>query len=410
MNDASMVRQPRFFVSADWSKDTRKRSVYVADLSKCLIYREARPDWALGSLMALATQLAQSGSVLVGVDVVLGVPRSYWKLLQTEDRYDQPGNFVDWLGRLSEHDRFFDPANTVRSHDRWRVDRPWFHVPKGKGALTAFKKRADDGFLRLIDRSTGAKPLFAVSGIPGTVGSGTRDFWRELAPSLSTNRKFGVWPFEGELAELLCTNRIALAETYPGLAYAAALAEELPTGRIAVSKTKHRPRNDACDLLANAKWVATYGVEFDDIDSARTDEDDFDALMTAAAVLRCALEHTPLATPDWICHVAEGAMLLAGPVDPTRRSRTISRSDKAAQAKFQLSPAAVPRKELRPPEPRKVTHRCPIPGCSKVFSNSRGGWDAHVASRRKHPDWFPDIENPQLRKELFRRDFGYWFR
>ena len=68
MNYPRMESQPRFFVSADWSKDPRKRSVYVADLSKRLIYRETRPDWALGSLMALAGQLSEQGSVLVGVD------------------------------------------------------------------------------------------------------------------------------------------------------------------------------------------------------------------------------------------------------------------------------------------------------------------------------------------------------
>lgn len=207
-----------------------------------------------------------------------------------------------------------------------------------------------------------------------------------------------------------------LAETYPGLAYAAALAEQLPTGRFVVAKTKQQPRSDACNLLANARWVTTYGVELGDLDSARRDEDDFDALFTAAAVLRCAVEHTPLATPDWIQHVAEGAMLLAGPVDPARRSRAVSKSNHAAQAKLQLPPAAVPRKELRAPGARQrtpgdnVTYRCPIPGCSKVFSDSRGGWDAHVASHQRHPEWFPDIKNPQLRKELFRRDFGYWFR
>ncbi|MDE2851454.1 MAG: hypothetical protein OXP74_12690 [Acidobacteriota bacterium] len=407
---------PRFFVSADWSKEPGKRAVYVADLGERRIFREARPDWRFDSLMDLAEELSAEGSVVVGVDVVLGVPRSYWKLVLADSRYGHPTNFVDWLGRLGGNQEFFNPANTARNHEQWRVDRPWFHVPKGKGALTAFKKKADDGFLRLIDRSSGAKPLFAVSGIPGTVGSGTRDFWRELAPNLRTNRKFAVWPFEGELAELLSTNRVVLAETYPGLAYAAALAEELPTGRFVVAKTKQQPRNDACNLLAASKWVTTYGVNLGDLDSARNDEDDFDALFTAAAVLRCALEHTSLTTPDWMDHIAEGAMLLAGPVDPTRRSRTIPKPDKALQDKAQLPLAAAPKKELRPPEPRqrtpgeKVTYRCPIPGCSKVFSDSRGGWDAHVASQRRHPDWFPDIKDPRLRKELFRRDFGYWFR
>lgn len=407
---------PRFFVSADWSKDPGKRAVYVADLRERRICREARSDWNLDSLIGLGEELSAEGSVLVGVDVVLGVPRSYWKLVLADSRHGQPTDFVDWLGRLGGNREFFNPANTVKDHEQWRVDLPWFHVPKGEGTLTAFKDRADDGFLRRIDRSTGAKPLFAVSGIPGTVGSGTRDFWRELAPRLERDRNFAVWPFEGGLTDPLGTTRIVLAETYPGLAYAAALAEELPTGRFIVGKTKHQPRNDASDLLADARWVTTFGVKLGNLDRARANEDDFDALFTAGAVLRCALERVPLTTPDRVDHVAEGAMLPAGPVDPTLPSRSISKSDKAAQAKLQLPPAVVRRKELRPPEPRqrtagkRVTHPCPIPGCSKVFSGSRGGWDAHVASHRKHPDWFPEIKNPERRKELFRRDFANWLR
>lgn len=398
---------PRFFLSADWSKEPRKRAVYIADLKERRICREARSDWKLDSLIGLGEELSAEGSVLVGVDVVLGVPRSYWKLVLADSRYGQPTDFVDWLSGLSGNSGFFDPKTRAKKHQQWRVDRPWFHVPPAsEGGLKSFTGKADDGLLRSIEQATKAKPAFAVSGIPGVVGYGTRDFWRELVPRLESHRNFAVWPFEGGLADLLGTNRIVLAETYPGLAYAAALVEELPTGRFIVGKTGHEPRNEMCNRLSEAAWVKTYGAKIGDLDRARANEDDFDALFTAAAVLRCALEHVPLTTPDRVDHVAEGAMLLAGPVDPTLPSRSISRSDKAAQA----------RKELRPPQPRqriagkKVTYPCPIPGCSKVFSGSRGGWDAHVASHRKHPDWFPDIENPELRKELFRRDFANWLR
>ena len=36
---------------------------------------------------------------------------------------------------------------------------------------------------------------------------------------------------------------------------------------------------------------------------------------------------------------------------------------------------------------------CPIPGCTKVFHGTRGGWDAHVASWRMHRHWHPDVIN-----------------
>jgi len=78
------------------------------------------------------------------------------------------------------------------------------------------------------------------------------------------------------------------------------------------------------------------------------------------------------------------------------------------------APAVLPAKpklqrSQEPPAPKKTKHTCPIPGCTKVFHHSRGGWDAHVASHRKHSDWYPDIKSPRVRKELFRRDFGDWF-
>lgn len=50
---------------------------------------------------------------------------------------------------------------------------------------------------------------------------------------------------------------------------------------------------------------------------AKPDEDAFDSHLTGAAVLRCTIEGTALCERRWIDRVAEGAMLLAGPVDPT---------------------------------------------------------------------------------------------
>lgn len=409
---------PRFFVSADWSKEPGKRAVYIADLRERRIFRQARSNWSFDGLMALAEGLSAEGRVVVGVDVALGVPRSYWKLVLADSRYGHPTNFVDWLGRLGGDRDFFNPANTARNHEQWRVDLPWFHVPKGKGTLTAFKQRVDDGFLRLIDRSTGAKPLFAVSGIPGAVGSGTRDFWRELAPNLRTNRKFAVWPFEGPLALLLEHHRVVLAETYPGLAYAAALARELPTQPMRVVKTgKKHQRIHACEKLVDAAWVNTHGVNLGDLTRPGGNEDDFDALMTAAAVLRCCLEGIRVARHEWIDWGAEGSMLLAGPVDPTRNSRGIAKSKRQpGQPRLELRTVTADKEETSPPKPRQLTSQgkaerpCPIPGCPKVFHGSRGGWDAHVEHLRIHPTWHPDISDRRERKALFKKEYPSWFR
>ena len=53
-------------------------------------------------------------------------------------------------------------------------------------------------------------------------------------------------------------------------------------------------------------------------------------------------------------------------------------------------------------------YTCPIPGCHHVFRGSRGGWDAHVASLRKHPDWQPDVTHGGKRKRLFKKEHPEW--
>lgn len=295
-----------FFVSADWSKKKEKRSVHVADLRGRRIRYEGT-GWILRTLLDLARD--RDGPVLVGVDAALGVPDSYWReVLKTSN----PASFIEWLRGLDPDSDFF--TETARNAAEWRIDRPFFRIPRGPGSKTAYDDLLPGGFLRKIDHRTKAKPIFAASGIPGTVGSGTRALWRELAPLLREDRDFAVWPFEGDLADLASRKKIVLAEIYPGLAYAAALAEKLPTALLKVAKTKTEKRNEACDRLKKIEWAR--GVDLGDLRSAREDENAFDSLFVAAAVLRCAIEGRALFSSHWIDRKVEGGMLLVGPVDP----------------------------------------------------------------------------------------------
>ena len=156
-------------ISADWSKDVKKRSVHVADVRKRCIRREEYSEWNLPNLLELARERAVDGSVLVGLDLVLGVPWNYWREVLKSGHWGHPTSFIDWIRRLNIDSEFFE---TVYTPSEWKVERPFFHVPKGKGGRKSFEARLDGGFLRKIDRCTGAKLMWAVSGIPGTVGSG----------------------------------------------------------------------------------------------------------------------------------------------------------------------------------------------------------------------------------------------
>ena len=304
------------FVSADWSKSSDSRSVYISRMAQRSIERAKDPTsgWSLESLLNLAESIARDGPVLVGVDVVLGVSKGYWEEFHQEHnrRFE---HFIEWLKGFEPGDSFFE---TTLDPDEWNPDRPWFAVQKGPGGLKKFTDQVSDGMLRRIDRAARAKPVFAVSGIPGTVGSATREFWRELAPRLTTSRCFAVWPFEGRLSELFPHYPVVLAETYPRLAYGAALAGALPIGIIALAKNNRDHRNLACDCLARSEWVATHEVHLGDLGPARADADDFDAFFTAAALLRCQLDGILLVDPKKICGTVEGSMLLAGPTDLNR--------------------------------------------------------------------------------------------
>ena len=310
-----------YFLSADWSKRPDKRSVYLADCRKPRVRRCEPPPglgWDLDALLRRAQDLARDGPVLVGIDVVLGVPKGYWASMRDKQRRRRPETLVDWLRGLDPSGEFFE---TVNEPDQWRVDRPWFKVAKGIGARTRFTSQVEGGMRRRIDVATGGNPLFAVAGMPGTVGAGTREVWKELIPHLSDDREFAIWPFEDSLNCLLDKGGVVLCETYPRLAYAVALADELPTKRIRGAKTKPEWRNAKCKLLKQAGWVRENRVDLGELDPPRKNDDDFDAHFTAAAVLRCVCEGRPLADPTWIDEEAEGSMLLTG-VSDFRRKRS----------------------------------------------------------------------------------------
>jgi hypothetical protein len=106
----------------------------------------------------------------------------------------------------------------------------------------------------------------------------------------------------------LARHRIALAETYPGLAYAAAVAPDLPSPRLAVAKTRRLDREAFCEQLARASWVREGSVSVQGLGLAVNDEDVFDSLVTAAAVLRCFIESRLLCDTNWIHDDAEGGI------------------------------------------------------------------------------------------------------
>lgn len=220
-----------------------------------------------------------------------------------------------------------------------------------------------------------------------------------------------VWPFDGDLAALTTTKAVTLAEVYPRAAYATALvdgtAKERP--RLMVAKTDARHRHSAVQQLLDMRWVRYSGVHFEDIEWARDNEDDFDACITAAALLRCCIEELPLSQPLGPAARTEGGILGSGSINlalPETSYRPMGSLPVAAIAPTRQAP-------LHPPRQAATTggreFRCPLSGCGKVFVGSRGGWDGHVGSPRLHPSWHAEVTDPEQRRHLFRLEFPEFF-
>jgi hypothetical protein len=147
-------------------------------------------------------------------------------------------------------------------------------------------------------------------------------------------RLVALWPFDGTLAELAGRGGVVVGEIYPRVAYAVAVAEGAPgeRGLEPLSRNIRDVRREALERLRRSTWVKTHGVRLNvaDLAVALESADAFDALMAAAALLRCVLEGEPLSAGEH--GVAEGGILGSGAVvlgsraAPSRTCRGRARS------------------------------------------------------------------------------------
>jgi hypothetical protein len=388
---------------ADWARDLRRRSVWLADVASRFVRRVPGSDWSFEAVLREAKRQGHDSRVLATFDVPLGVPESYFGAALRNSSTDFPG-FLQFLAFAQTIPGFFDQARTPA---QWSVFRPFFSVPGEKEGLNAFVQAAAEqgvSLQRSIDRLTGAKPLFVKSGIPGSVGSATCALWQELGSLLADrDRKSRVWPFEGILDDLLASAPVTVAEIYPRAAYATALLDEPPANRprLMIAKTDKEMRKEAVAALRKGEWVRNWAVQIQDSTAAESNEDDFDACFTAAALLRCVLEGLPMHAVPLESPMIEGGMLGTGSVNLALPERTFAESvrsrSRTRSVKTQSKKVGV------------KTFRCPIPKCKKVFIGSRSGWDGHVGSVSIHPNWHPELVSPADRISQFQEEFPDFF-
>ncbi len=300
-------------IAVDWGKDVRKRSAYRADLDARRITRIGF-DGSVAQLVESAA--AWESPVLIGIDAAIGFPRPAWDGLVADVAGPAP-NFIDYLLHARLPARFFEP---VADPSEWSPKRPFIRPAAGRWSLTRFIEASGDGLHRRIDRRLSANPVFVTSGLPGSVGSGTRALWRELI-ALAAEPALKVWPFHGSIARLLASGGPVIAEIYPKACYGIALAEKLPAPLLALAKRQHLTRHRAMHRLLETDWVAAADVSILDSETAIGNEDAFDALISAAALLRLVLEGASLESIGPEDPVAEGGVLGSASVVPGSRRR-----------------------------------------------------------------------------------------
>lgn len=201
-------------VHADWSVDPRKRWFVAA--------RRDGADWQLdapapvGDLKTFIPRLRAMGApVAIGVDFPLGLPRAYVRA------YVGERDFPAFLGGLAARPAFFSVCGDL---GELSPGRP-FYPARGIRGMTRAAHAAALGLAdpsaisRLCDRATASRPagapLFWTLGANQT-GKAAITAWRDwLLPALATADPPALWPFAGDLGNLLARHGAVIAETYP---------------------------------------------------------------------------------------------------------------------------------------------------------------------------------------------------
>jgi hypothetical protein len=149
------------------------------------------------------------------VDLPLGLPRGY------AQRHTAAADFPAFLRALAPDSPFFSVCARLEEISGARP----FYPARGIAGMTRASHAAalgfegPEGLSRHCDRATADRPagapLFWTLGANQT-GKAAISAWRDwLLPELAGAAPPRLWPFEGDLAQLLTPGSVAVAETYP---------------------------------------------------------------------------------------------------------------------------------------------------------------------------------------------------
>lgn len=265
---------------ADWSKDAKKRWVARAARIDCG-WQVAAPR-LVGDIGTFVDALfTLPGPVLAGFDFPIGVPRSYGELTGLPDF----PTALEVFGNQEWSD-FFTVAETPHQISLRRPFYPRVSTADAKQSnlLSGLGIKSVDALRRQCERATSLRraacPLFWTLG-GNQVGKAAISGWREVIVP-ARRRGARLWPFDGNLTELVKAAAPVLAETYPAEAYG-------HVGIVFRADMSKRRQDDRRSIMAGLPgWAHQRRVEFseqllrqidDGFGPRRDGEDAFDAFI-----------------------------------------------------------------------------------------------------------------------------------
>jgi hypothetical protein len=205
-------------VHADWGMAPGKRWIARARGSHGRWLIDAVHRWGTkgAPLERLGLSSDEKRRILIGVDFPIGLPKAYAQRAGIS-------SFPDALPRFGGPgwERFYEVA---RTREEIAIDRPFYpHAPGGRRQqhLTDELNLPIADLRRACERRTATRPaacaLFWTLGA-NQVGKGAIAGWQELVGPLVRDQDAAIWPFDGNLEELV-RRPLTIAETYPAEYY-----------------------------------------------------------------------------------------------------------------------------------------------------------------------------------------------
>ncbi|MEN2980230.1 adenylate/guanylate cyclase domain-containing protein [Tistrella bauzanensis] len=305
---------PQLVVHADWSVDARKRWMAVAARQPDGGYLAGPPE-PVGPVDSLIDRLiarAGGGRVMLGLDVVLGLPAGYAERIGVtgfREAIARIASDPDWAAAL-------DPAATL---DEVSLSRPFFprragsrSMGIGKGGPAALAARlgldGPDDLRRICDHATTARraaaPLFWTMG-PAQVGRAAAHAWRHLLLTKGEAGRLGLWPFDGPLDSLLANNAVTLVEAYPAEFHrhlGVRMGRNAGNGRGSKRNRDDRAANAPMLIEAGRRMGLTLDIDLvaelgDGFGDVAAGEDRFDAVIGMMGMLQVLAGDRPTGEP-----------------------------------------------------------------------------------------------------------------